>query len=93
MKRLTNDQLEAIRKRAEAATGNILEDSEVMTARDKLALEDIPKLLAEIERLKEENRVIIESVFGGAMQRSAENIVKSIREKVAEARKRNDKTE
>ncbi|MHC8516829.1 hypothetical protein [Sporosarcina sp. ITBMC105] len=51
--RLTQEKIEEIRKRAEDADGNILEDVRVMAARDMLAREDIPALLAEVERLQE----------------------------------------
>lgn len=49
---LTNEQLAQIAERAEWAEGDILADSTVMTARDKLAREDVPRLLAEIVELK-----------------------------------------
>jgi hypothetical protein len=51
--RLNAEELEAIRKRAEKLSkGNILRDTRVLALNNKVVFEDVPKLLAEIERLK-----------------------------------------
>lgn len=53
-KRLTNEELTAIRERAEKATrGNPLIDATTLAKMNIVIIEDIPKLLAEIDRLRE----------------------------------------
>ena len=53
MKRLTAQEIEAIRKRTEKATsGNRLTDMGAFEASAIVLTEDVPKLLAEVERLK-----------------------------------------
>jgi hypothetical protein len=55
MSRLTDEQLTEIRKRAEKLSkGNILRDMSVLAVNNKVVFEDVPKLLAEIERLRRE---------------------------------------
>lgn len=52
--RMTDEELAQIKERAEKATeGNPLRDFDLLFARSNLVREDIPKLLAEIERLRE----------------------------------------
>jgi hypothetical protein len=52
-KRLNAEELEAIRYRAgKLSKGNILRDTRVLALNNKLVFEDVPKLLAEIERLR-----------------------------------------
>lgn len=49
---MTDKQLEAIRKRAKKAQGNWLTNFNAMHNASHLVYEDVPELLAEIERLK-----------------------------------------
>lgn len=79
-KRLSSEELSEIAERAEVATGDILADSYVMTARDKLALEDVPKLLAEVERLKK----VIEDAQDVMDETGDSNNVHEIRYKLVE---------
>lgn len=59
-KRLTAEELAEIRKRAEKATeGNPLRDSGAL-AKMYDSIDDVLKLLAEIERLKAENERLIQ---------------------------------
>lgn len=51
MTRLTTEEIEAIRKRAEKAEGNWLTDYNSLANAVK-SVEDIPKLLAEVARLR-----------------------------------------
>lgn len=54
MKRLTDEELMEIKERAEKATeGNPIRDFDLLFARSEIVREDIPKLLAEIEQLRE----------------------------------------
>ena len=53
MKQITGEELRAIRERAEKATeGNPLVDIDALIRREEVINEDIPKLLAEIIRLR-----------------------------------------
>jgi dynactin complex subunit len=53
--RLNTEELKAIRKRAEKVSkGNILRDMSALAVNNKVVSEDVPKLLAEIERLRRE---------------------------------------
>lgn len=56
---LTNTEIEAIRKRAEETTkGNPLKDVYALARMDRVIHEDVPALLAEIDRLRKfEERV------------------------------------
>jgi hypothetical protein len=57
--RLNAEELEAIRKRAEKLSkGNILRDMSALALNNKVVFEDVPKLLAEIERLQVENKTL-----------------------------------
>lgn len=53
--RLNVEELEAIRKRVEKVSkGNMFREVEVLSCNNKVVFEDVPKLLAEIERLRRE---------------------------------------
>lgn len=59
-KRLTDEELAEIRKRAqEAAEGNPLRDSGAMVKMYD-SIDDIPRLLAEVEALQEDNDRLIQ---------------------------------
>jgi uncharacterized small protein (DUF1192 family) len=63
-KRLNAEEIEAIRKRTEKLSkGNILRDMSVLALNNKVVLEDVPKLLAEIERLKAQLSELIGAVY------------------------------
>jgi hypothetical protein len=50
---MTDEQLAEIRKQVEKLSkGNILRDTRVLALNNKVVFEDVPKLLAEIERLR-----------------------------------------
>lgn len=65
-KRMTTKQLEEIRNRAEVAGRNKLEDDDIFVARSKLAIEDVPAILASVEQLLKEN-----SAYRGALSQIA----------------------
>jgi len=65
MKQITDEELRAIRERAErAAEGNPLVNVDALIRREEVINEDIPKLLAEIERLKSViSEVITDNIY------------------------------
>jgi len=68
MKQITDEELRAIRERAEkAAEGNPLVDIDALIRKEEVINEDIPKLLAEIERLRDKQikKEITETIPGG----------------------------
>lgn len=64
---MTNEELQAIRNRADKAMeGNPLKDYDILRNMVGLSLDDIPKLLAEVERLEDqadEDRCIARTNF------------------------------
>lgn len=50
---MTKEQLEAIRKRAEKTRGNWLTDFNALSNASHVVIEDVPALLAEVERLRD----------------------------------------
>ena len=62
---MTNQEIEAIRKRAKKADGNWLTNHNAMQNASLLVYNDIPKLLAEVERLYAEIDQLYKKLNGG----------------------------